>query len=136
MAHADTPHDEPRLSTLVGEIVSDAQSLIRKELHLARTEMTQEAHKAKDAAISLGAGAGMLAWGTALLTLMVVFLITWATNGAIPLWGSFGILGGIFLIAGAILFFVARSRAGDIHLVPPQTAQTLSENMQWIKNRT
>jgi hypothetical protein len=128
--HADV-HGEPRLADLVGGIIADAQRLIRQEVQLARVEIKQELNKTKNAAISFGAGAGLMVWSTALLTLAAVFLV----GQFIPLWASFLIFGGVAFVAGAIVLQVARTRAEDIHLVPPQTAETLQENLQWIRNR-
>lgn len=124
----------PTMTALVSGIIADAQALMRQELKLAKVEIKQELVKTRDAAISFGAGAGALVWATVLLTLMVVFLINWATNGAIPLWGCFGIVGGVMLAIGVTLLFIGKSRVESINLVPPQTAETLQENVQWIKN--
>jgi uncharacterized membrane protein YqjE len=126
---------EPTVSALVTGIVADAQTLMREELQLARVEIKQELKKTRDAAISFGAGAALALASVAFLTLAVVFLITWATNGFIPLWGSFAIVGGACLISAVALFLVGKSRAEEVHLVPPQTAETLQENVQWIQKR-
>jgi hypothetical protein len=124
----------PTMTALVSGIIADTQTLMRHELELARVEIKQELTKTRDAAISLAAGAGAMVWATVLLTLMIVFLINWATDGAVPLWGCFGIVGGLTLATAAILLFIGKSRAESIHLVPPQTAETLKENVQWLKN--
>ncbi len=122
------------MSALVGGIISDAQQLIRQELMLARRELQDEVKKAKTAAISFAVGAFVALVGSALLCLMVVYFLNWATN--LPLWGCFGIVGGLLALLGLILLLVARNKASEIHLVPPQTAATLKENVQWIKNQT
>jgi Putative Actinobacterial Holin-X, holin superfamily III len=49
-------------------------------------------------------------------------------------WGCFAIVGGCGLAAAIILFLFGKSRAESIHLVPPQTAETMQENVQWLKN--
>jgi len=125
------------VSTLVGGIITDAQQLIRQEVQLARREIQEEIHKAKAAALSLVVGGFLALLGTVLLSWMLVNLLYWATNNVhepFPLWACFGIVGAAFAIIGGLLLHAARSKAGDIHLVPPQTAQTLRENVQWIKN--
>jgi len=116
-------------------IIADTHTLMRHELELAKVEFKRELTKTRDAAISFAVGGGAIAWSAVLLTFMVVYLINWATNGAVPLWGCFGIVGGLMLVAGVTLFFIGKSRAESINLVPPQTAETLQENMQWIKNQ-
>lgn len=124
------------MSSLVGGIITDAQQLIRQELLLARREIQDEINKAKVAALSVAVGGFVLLLGTILLCVGIAHLITWATQGVIPLFGSYLIVGGVLAGAGAALLLLARNKASDIHLVPPQTAQTMRENVQWIKNQT
>jgi hypothetical protein len=124
------------VSTLVGGIIEDAQQLIRQEVMLARREIQEEVAKAKGAAAALALGAAVLFFGGMLLCFMLVYLVTWATNDWIPLWGSFAIFGGCFAGLGAALLYNARARASDIHLVPRRTVETMRENVQWIRNQT
>jgi hypothetical protein len=135
MGTSECPPDTgPTMTAMVSGIIADAHALMRQELQLARVEIKQELTKARDAVISIGAGAGAMVWATVLLTLMTVFFINWVTNEAVPLWGCFGIVGGIMLVAGASLLFFGKSRAESINLVPPKTAETMQENVQWLKN--
>jgi len=133
--HADAPPNGTSVTALMSGIIADTHTLMRHELELAKVEVKRELIKTRDAAISFAVGGGAIAWSAVLLTFMVVYLINWATNGAVPLWGCFGIVGGLMLVAGATLLFIGKSRAESINLVPPQTAETLQENMQWIKNQ-
>lgn len=125
---------EPSMAALVGGIVQDAQNLIKQEVALARSEIGNELKKTKEAAISLGIGIGVAALGALLLIFMLVFLLN--EEADLKVWHSFGIVGGLLFILGAGLFFLGRARASEIHLVPPQTAQTMKENVQWLKNQT
>lgn len=127
---------EPSLSSLVGGIINDAQTLIKQELALAKSEVTEEIHKTKEAAISLGVGVLIAGLGAFLLMFMLVHLLNWATDNRIPLWGCFGIVGGVLTAIGAIMLFVGKNEAEKINLVPKQTAETMKENVQWIKNQT
>ncbi len=124
----------PTLATLVGGIVTDLQTLIRQELQLARREVQQEFDKAKIGIACLAAGAGLLALAVIPLLFMVVHLISHYTT--IPLWGSFGIVGGGFAVLGAVLIAAGVAKVRQVHVVPPQTAQTMRENVQWIQNQT
>jgi hypothetical protein len=124
----------PSLATLVGGIVSDLQTLIRQELRLARTEVQQEFDKAKFGIVFLASGAGLLALAVIPLLFMLVYLIKAYTT--IPEWGCFGIVGGGFLLVGGLLVALGVAKFRQVHLVPPQTAETMRENVQWIKNQT
>jgi hypothetical protein len=125
---------EPSMTSLVAGILNDAQSLVRQEAALARREFMDEFAKAKQAAVSLGIGAGIAVLGGWLLILMIVYLLN--EEAQLRLWLSYGIVGGILLVAGIGLLFFAKAKARDVNLVPKQTVQTLKEDMQWIKDRT
>jgi Putative Actinobacterial Holin-X, holin superfamily III len=124
--------DAPSMASLVGGIISDATRLVRQEIALARREMQAEFDKAKVAGVSLAAGAGLTMFGAVFLGLMVVFLLH--EVGGLPLWASFLIVGGVVVIAGAILLYAGIQQFRKVSLVPPQTAETLQENVQWLQN--
>jgi uncharacterized membrane protein YqjE len=129
----ETAHANPSVTSLVSGIVTDVQRLVHQELQLARTELRQELDKAKTAAGALAAGAVLLGIGLLLLCFMFVYLINYF---GVPLWGCLGIVGGVLLLAGVVLAGTGYARAKSVHVVPPQTAQTLKENVQWIQNQT
>jgi hypothetical protein len=125
--------DAPSMASLVGGIISDAERLVRQEIALARREMQAELDKAKVASISLAVGAGLSMFGAVFLGLMVVFLLH--EVGGLALWASFLIVGGVVAVAGAILLYAGVREVSKISLVPPQTAETLQENVQWLQNQ-
>jgi putative superfamily III holin-X len=135
MTEPGLPSTEPSLSSLVGGIISDFQLLVKQEVALARRELADELRKAKQAVISLGIGIGVLAIGGLLMVLMLVHLLSWAFP-AIPLWGSYAIIGGLLIAVGVGLLVLAKNKAEDIHVVPERTAETMKENVKWIKNPT
>ena len=61
--------------------------------------------------------------------------VSWAVP-AIPLWACYGIIGGLLILAGGALLLRAKAKAEDIHVVPERTAETMKENLKWIKNPT
>ncbi len=126
------PETQPSMTGLVSGIVSDLQQLIRQEVQLARTEVKQEWDKAKSAASAMAIGAALLLLGVFILCFFLVYLINLA---GVPLWGSFGIVGGGLTILGLLLLGMGYARASRVHVVPPQTAETLRENVQWIQNQ-
>jgi uncharacterized membrane protein YqjE len=128
---ADT---SPSMASLLGGIVSDIQTLIRQEVALARTELQREWEKAKTAAGSMAAGTAVLALGGILLCLALVHLIAWAIDKPWSLWVSYLIVGGVLALLGGVLFYVGRTRAAEVNVIPPQTAETMRENVEWIQN--
>ena len=54
----------------------------------------------------------------------------------LPLWACFGLIAVALGLIGGILVAAGRTRATEVHVVPPQTAETMRENVQWLRNRT
>lgn len=122
------------IAHLMGELVADAQHLIRKELELARQEVKIELDKGKQAAISLGIGGAIAAAGGLLLLFMLVHLLT--AVFVIALWISYLIVGGSLLIIGLALLQMGRSRAGDIDPTPDETMDSVRKDMEWIHEQS
>src|SRR5262245_60658942 len=115
----------PSITALVSGIVNDAQQLIRQEIALARRAVTQELNKTTRAAAAFAAAAAVGVLSVVLLSLMLVYLLNWLTNDTLPVWACYGIIGGLYLAVALILFYTGKSKAEQINLVPPQTAETL-----------
>jgi len=124
----------PSIVPLVEGIISDAQRLMRQEVALARTEIEQEWNKTKAATAALGAGIVIAALSGIFFCQMLVYLLNWLTE--LPLWGCFGIVGGLFALLGAIMIYSGKHQVEGIHFVPQQTAETMKENVRWLKNQT
>ena|SRR5215471_4315162 len=126
-------HAEPSLAQLLTGIANDAKELLRQELALAKHEVREDLRKTKTAMLSLGIGVGVAAIGGLLLILMLVHLLN--ALAGLPLWACYGIVGGLFLIMGGVLFLIAKHTIARIDVVPPQTVETMQENVQWIKEQ-
>jgi hypothetical protein len=72
--------------------------------------------------------------GGLLLIIMLVHLLQTLTP--IPLWGCYGIVGGVLLVVGLVLLATVRKTAEEIDVIPRQTVETLKENAKWIKEQT
>jgi protein-S-isoprenylcysteine O-methyltransferase Ste14 len=123
---------EPGIGELIGEITSDLSRLFRQEVDLAKAEMRQEAKKA-------GKGAGMLA-GAAIAALLVLILLSFALVYALDAimpqgWAAF-IVAVLWAIIGFALFTMGRKQMKTVDPVPRQTAETLKEDAQWLRNPT
>jgi hypothetical protein len=134
MADRIPAETSPSMVSLLGGIAGDLQTLVRQEVALAKAEFQGEMEKAKAAAGALAVGTAVLALGGLFLCLTLVELLHEAAG--LPQWASFLIVGGVFTGLGAVLFYTGRNKAAQVHVVPPQTAETLKENVQWIRNQT
>ncbi len=121
-------------ASLLSGALNDIRDLFRREIALARFEVKQEVSKATTAIASFAAAAVVLLFGA-------LFILTAVARGFArlvgwPIWAGFGIVGILLALVGAALFFSARSRLRTVNVVPRQTAETLKEDVQWLKQQT
>jgi len=134
MAQDSSPRSETSVATLIGGIVNDAKDLLLNEFTIAKLEMQQEMRKTKSAALAFAMGAGVVGIGGLFLVLMCVHGLVVLLD--IPLWESYGLVGGLLFLVGAILLVRGKQTAEQIDVIPPKTASTLRDNAQWIKEQT
>jgi membrane protein len=123
---------DPRdLSTvqLVGRVAGDVGTLVRKEIELARQEITEGiAARVKGAAAFAGAG---------IMGLFVLWFLGAAGAAALalvmPVWAALLVVAGVFvLLAGAAALF-GRARMRRPSLAPEEAKRTIKEDVQWAK---
>ena len=125
------PDIEKSVGQLFSELSADLSLLMRKEVELARVEIKEQVRRsAKTGGMFGGAGfAGYMA------VILFSFAGAWAFAVAIPIWAGFLIMGFLYAVVGAALFFNGRKQARAIHPVPEHTVETLKEDMQWAKTQ-
>jgi hypothetical protein len=118
------------VGALVGEVLSDVSTLMRKEIELAKAEIKEEATKA-------GKGAGMLGGAGVAGYFVLLFLsltLAWGLGNAMDhLWIGGLIVTVLWAIAAGVLFVMGRAKLREVNPKPEQTVQTLKEDVQWAK---
>ncbi len=132
-AAPDNRTSESTVADLLGGLVTDAQQLVRREIDLAKREVSIEVDKVKQGAAALGAGAGLAIIGALLLGHMLVYLVQTLTG--LSLWVSYLIVGAIFAIGGGILLMQGIKRMKDVDPMPRETIESVKEDIQWIKEQ-
>jgi hypothetical protein len=121
------------MSGLVHAIADDAERLLRQHAALFREEIREGISRAPGALAAMGAGAGLVAAGGVLGTLMMVHGLHKSTR--IPLWGCYGLVGGALAAVGCGLVAAGTRRAAGISLVPRETIAALREDIAWLKDQ-
>jgi hypothetical protein len=127
MAKTPQTKDPDTISSLAEGAIEDLETLVRQNFELLRSELQQGLEDAKDAALSMGVGAGLAATGGILGTIGLVHLIH--STVRLPLWACYGLVGGALGAVGGELLFSGARKAGDMQLIPRQTAAVLKEEL-------
>lgn len=137
MQHVDlrplspTPIEPRPLGELFAELAGETGTLVRKEIELAKTEMSIKATIAlKHVALVAVGGVICLAGGLALLAAAVLALGT-----LIPLWLSALTVGVLVAGLGGALALGGLSALKKVDPAPRQTIQTLKENQRWVREQ-
>lgn len=124
---------EPTTTQLLSGIISDAQELMKQQLALFRSEVREDFRKTRQAAYLLVGGVVVAQLAAMLLCWMCVHLLS-ASFPDLPLWGCFGIIGGILALVGGGLALSAVLQLNSFNPLPDQTAQAVKENVRWMTN--
>jgi hypothetical protein len=124
-----TPPEQQSTIGLVRSIATDTSTLVRKEIELARQELTEAVKARVVGAAALGAAA--------IFGLLLVIFLGAAAAAALDLvfarWLSRLIVaGGFLLMAGAAAMFGLRKMKRP-PLAPEETKRTVKEDMEWAR---
>ena len=120
-----------------GELVKDlsqqASMLVRQEIQLAKTEMSE---KALGAGIGVSALAGAAVAGLLALGALTAFLVL-ALAGAMPAWAAALLVTVAWVLVGAGLGFYGREKLREVGPpVPEKTVESVKEDIEWLKHPT
>jgi hypothetical protein len=128
---------ERSLGELLRELSYETNQLFRKEVELAKTEMSEKAAR-------VGGNVGRVAMGGGIAFAGGLALLYAVISGLTALFAQFMPLGvavwlAPLLVGGALLFFGYSRIKGALDalktetLAPTRTTQTLQENKEWLK---
>ena len=124
--------EDRSVGELFAELSREMAMLVRQEVHLAKTEVSQKASQiGKDIGFLAVGGvvayAGFLVLLAALILVLAIFLPGWLAALVVGL-----------VVAGVAYFLVQKGLTDlkRIDLAPRQTVQTLKEDVQWAKDQT
>ena len=131
-ARATAAPAERSLGDLFSDLTRDTAQLVRQEVNLAKTEVTQKATRAgKDVGMIAAGGAvayiGLMAIVAAVALLLVHF-------GLSP-WLAALLTGLAVSVIGGLLAMQGVAGLKRINPVPQNTVETLKEDAQWLKEQ-
>jgi hypothetical protein len=145
-ARTTNPDDGPdardrSLASLLKELRDEGTTLMRQEMALAKTEMSEKIAKAARNAASIAIGGVVILLGglILLLGLTVALYFGLVALGMSHTWaGLVSFLGVGLLLAGVGYGMVQKgiSTLKRESLVPEKTVQSLTEDKQWLSNQT
>ncbi len=124
--------DERSLGELFSDLATETSTLVKQEVALAQTELTQKATR-------VGKNVGFLvvggAVGYAALLAFIAALIIGLGQMLVNYWAAALIVGVIVAIAAVIMILSALSALKNTGITPTQTVETIKEDAQWLKDR-
>lgn len=122
---------ERSIGELFGQLSQDMTLLVRQEVQLARTEMTEKISKVTTNLISVGAGGFVAYLGG--LALMAALILAIRDLANISLAWSALIVGGILAIVGYIMLQRGMKELKGTELAPRRTVENIKDDVQSIK---
>ncbi len=125
--------DNRSLGELFGDLAQNTGTLVRQEVELAKTEMTQKATRVgKDIGFLLAGGAVAYAGFLAILAAIAIGL----GQLGVPWWIAALLVGVVVAGIGGFLVMRGLSALRQETAVPQQTIETLKEDAEWAKAKT
>jgi uncharacterized membrane protein YqjE len=122
--------DRP-LTGLLTELAQETTTLVRKEVELAKAEVSEKVSQATTGAVSLAAG-GMVAFAGLIFLLLA---LTYFLATMMEPWLAALIVGGAVTLIGVILVSMGKSKLSARNLQPTRTIATLQDDKQWAKEQ-
>jgi len=131
--------EERSIGQLLKELRDETTTLLRQEVDLAKTEMSEKASRLGTNLGSLAVGGGVAFLGALALLAAVVYGLTSLLNQfmsvGVAIWLAPLIVGLVLAAIGYSLVKKALATLKQESLTPTRTTQTLQENKEWLKAR-
>jgi hypothetical protein len=124
---------ERSIGELFGQLTQDMTLLVRQEIQLARTEMSDKLSRFTTNLVSVLSG-GFVAYlgGLALVAALILAIRDFAN---ISLAWSALIVGAVLAIVGYVMLQKGVKELKRVDLAPRRTVETLKDDVQWAKEQ-
>ncbi len=121
--------EERSLGELFASLSKDTATLVRQEIELARTELSEQASEAAKNAAGVAVG-GAVAYA-ALILIVIALAIKLAD--VMETWLAFLIVGAGVAVIGLVIMQKCLTALKHLSFVPEKTIETLKENKAWVQ---
>ncbi len=122
------PQDNRSIGDLVAELSRETGVLVRKEVELAKTELTAKARHAGTHASTIAAGGALAHAGLLVILAAIVIALT---RIGVTAWLAAAVVGLGTILIGYVLVNKGLKALRGASLVPTQTLETLKEDARW-----
>ena len=120
------------IGDLLGDLGRQVSTLVRKEIDLARVEVTSSVGRMSRGAAMAGAGGAILYAGLLVLLLAIVLGLIQA---GIDAWLAALIVAIVVVVLGGVVTSMGVKQMQATELAPKQTAETVRENVEFVKEQ-
>jgi len=120
------------IGDLLGDLGRQVSTLVRKEIDLARVEVTSSVGRMSRGAAMAGAGGALLYAGLLVLLLAIVLGLIQA---GIDAWLAALIVAIVVVVLGGVVTSMGVKQMQATELAPKQTAETVRENVEFVKEQ-
>ena len=124
---------ERSIGELFGQLSQDMTLLVRQEIQLARTEMSDKLSRLAANLISVAAGGFVAYLGGLALVAAVILALRDLAN--ISLAVSALIVGAVLAVIGWVMLQRGVKEMKRVDLAPRRTVETLKDDVQWAKEQ-
>jgi len=120
------------IGDLLGDLGRQVSTLVRKEIDLARVEVTSSVGRMSRGAAMAGAGGALLYAGLLVLLLAIVLGLIQA---GIDAWLAALLVAVVVMAIGGVITSMGVKQMQATELAPKQTAETVRENVEFVKEQ-
>ena len=131
--------EERSIGQLLKELTQESSTLLKQEVNLAKTEMSEKASRVGANLGEVAVGGAVALLGSIALLLAAVYGLTSILNNfmnqEVAVWLAPLIVGGILAAVGYSLIKKALATLKQESITPQRTTQSLQENKEWLKEK-
>ena len=131
--------DDRTIGQLLKELTHESSTLLKQEMNLAKTEMSEKASRVGANLGEVAVGGAVAFLGAIALLLAVVYGLTSLLNKFMSLgvaaWLAPLIVGAVLAAVGYSLIKKALATLKQESITPQRTTQSLQENKAWLKQK-